>query len=1062
MKRVLCLLIGFATLILNALPQWIQPDAKSGAFQVEQIPFSLLHFNKSWIGQWQTPKLVKGKAESRPEEFRFEGKWRLGKQHFALRESIRRIGKNRVEYTASLHSEQPIDTASLYLSVNLPLAFLKGRGVRIDNRRFRYSETVSKKDRYAFRDVKRIVIELPEGNLEITGEPFSLGFQDSRNYATGNSTGPGSYALHLHPQKTTGKCSGAEFRYTFTFHGIASSPLDLGRAANRGFRDDVADDGKGGWNDQGPQNDLRMFRPGDYRFFGIEFRVLDPEKNGGRSCIVLNGAKRTCFLDSASIDVSARGRWLYLLHANAFTGSYANSGYISVQFADGSMQEIPVRNKIDVGNWWGGIDWPNAPIVWKSANSSSVVGLYMTGFELKRDDPVKITFRKGEYPVWMIVAATLADRKAETYKIDSTVYIHPGEKWTPVKIQEVKPGSVLDFSRHVDAPAGKYGRVIVKNGKFAFENAPGKRVRFLGVNLCNSGDPFMTKELAETLAKRMARAGYNTVRLHHFENSLTAKNAKYSYEFDPEQLDRLDYLVYCLKKNGIYITYDLYCSRKIRKGELPDSGDFKAGVCFFDSYRENWKEFTRRLMNHVNPYTKIRWADDPVFYCLNLVNENPLINTWNRGCEKAVLERYGEWLKRNQLDSEANRKTRTGVFLRFLEEMQSQTIRWMTDFIRKEIGSEILIADVNCGGSNGDNIYLMRSRNLLDVVDNHSYNDHPDHPHGGWAPPAVFTQRSSIAAMGWVFRRIMPTRIFGKPFIVTEYCFVHPNRYLAEQGPLTGACSALQDWDGLVCFQYAWSHRIVRSETEYSTGSGYFDTLTNPVKRLSDYITWFLFIRGDVRSASFGAALAMESLPWESRNVPDAFSVLGLVEQIGVLPAGKRMKNVRIVKPPFSDSSRTRFVSSTGEIVLDTAPELKVITPKSECITTDRPASAAKVLSFRGGGTFQTLSLHSLDNLPLEQSGSLLLFQLADTKNTAEKFSAPDMTYLLHYGKGPMLLEIASADVSLRLPGSRWKVSALNMSGSVKSEVKAAYRDGVLRFPVSTRNAMVYLIEKMH
>ena len=174
------------------------------------------------------------------------------------------------------------------------------------------------------------------------------------------------------------------------------------------------------------------------------------------------------------------------------------------------------------------------------------------------------------------------------------------------------------------------------------------------------------------------------------------------------------------------------------------------------------------------------------------------------------------------------------------------------------------------------------------------------------------------------------------------------------------------------------------------------------------------------------------------------------------------MKNVRIVKPPFSDSSRTRFVSSTGEIVLDTAPELKVITPKSECITTDRPASAAKVLSFRGGGTFQTLSLHSLDNLPLEQSGSLLLFQLADTKNTAEKFSAPDMTYLLHYGKGPMLLEIASADVSLRLPGSRWKVSALNMSGSVKSEVKAAYRDGVLRFPVSTRNAMVYLIEKMH
>ena len=1060
MKQILALLIVFSTLILNALPLWIRPDEKSGAFHVEQIPFSLLHFNRNWIGQPQNPKLVKGRAESRKGEFRFTGKWRLGKQLCELRESIRRTGKDRVEYIASLHSKEALDTAALYLNVNLPLAFLKGRGIRIDNRRFRYSDSVSKKDRYAFRGVKRVVLELPEGELEITGDPFSLGFQDSRNFSAKDSKGPGNYSLHLHPRKTSGNSTSAEFRYTLTFRGIRSCPLRLEQAANRAFLDETADDGKGGWNDQGPQNDLRMFQPGRYRFFGVEFQVIDPAGNGGRSCIVLNGAGKRCFLDSAAIEVSGRGRWLYLLHANAFTGLYAKAGTLSVQFADGSSQEIPVRNRMDVGNWWGGIDWPNAQVVWKSANSSSVVGLYMTGFELRRDDPVKITFGKGEYPVWMIVAATLADRKAQLYRTDTSTYILPGEKWTPVKIQEVSPGSVLDFSRHADAPAGKYGHVIVKNGRFAFEKAPGKRIRFFGVNLCNSGDPFMTKDLAELFAKRMARAGYNTVRLHHFENSLTAKNATCSYEWDPEQLDRLDYLVFCLKKNGIYVTYDLYCSRKIRKGELPELGDFKAGVCFFESYRENWKEFTRRLMTHVNPYTGMRWADDPVFYCVNLVNENPLINTWNRGCEKAVLRQYGEWLRQKFLDSDENRKTRTGVFLRFLEEMQSRTIRWMTEFIRKDIGSNVLISDVNCGGSNGDNIYLMRSRNLLDVVDNHSYNDHPDHPNGGWSPPALFTQSSSISTLGRVFRRIMPTRIFGKPFLVTEYCFVHPNRFLAEQGPLTGACSSLQDWDGLVCFQYAWSHRIFRAETEYSSGSGYFDTLTNPVKRLSDYITWFLFLRGDVRPASRGAAIAMEALPWESRNVPDGFSVLGLVEQIGVLPTGTNMKNVRLVKGPFPAPSRRRYVSSTGEIILDTAPELKVITPKSECITTARSASEGKVLSFRNGGTFQTLSVHSLDNLPLERSSSLLLFHLADTKNTAEKFSAPDMTLLLEYGKGPMLLEIASSDVSLRLPSGEWKVSALNMSGTVKSSVKSAYREGVLRFPVSTRNAMVYLIEK--
>ena len=44
---------------------------------------------------------------------------------------------------------------------------------------------------------------------------------------------------------------------------------------------------------------------------------------------------------------------------------------------------------------------------------------------------------------------------------------------------------------------------------------------------------------------------------------------------------------------------------------------------------------------------------------------------------------------------------------------------------------------------------------------------------------------------------------------------------------------------------------------------------------------------------------------------------------------------------------------------------------------------------------------------------------------------------------------------------ANWKVSALNMSGTVKSVVKSVYRDGVLRFTPSTRNALIYHIEKI-
>ena len=141
-------------------------------------------------------------------------------------------------------------------------------------------------------------------------------------------------------------------------------------------------------------------------------------------------------------------------------------------------------------------------------------------------------------------------------------------------------------------------------------------------------------------------------------------------------------------------------------------------------------------------------------------------------------------------------------------------------------------------------------------------------------------------------------------------------------------------------------------------------------------------------------------------------------------------------------------------------PEMKVITPKSECITTGKREGKAGALSFRSGTGFQTISVHSLDNRPIRESSSLLLFHLTDTKNTGEKFSGPDLRYLLDYGRAPMLQEIVSADVSLQLSPGNWSVSALNMSGSVKSTVKAVFREGKLRFSPSTGNALIYHLEK--
>lgn len=114
---------------------------------------------------------------------------------------------------------------------------------------------------------------------------------------------------------------------------------------------------------------------------------------------------------------------------------------------------------------------------------------------------------------------------------------------------------VLDFSHLLDAPAGKHGFLQIKDDHFYFED--GTRARFLGFNIAaRSNTP--SHELAEKLADHFASMGVNIIRMHAADAPIgqeecawsSCKEApllKYSegssIEFNPEGLDRFDYLV---------------------------------------------------------------------------------------------------------------------------------------------------------------------------------------------------------------------------------------------------------------------------------------------------------------------------------------------------------------------------------------------------------------------------------------------------------------------------------------------------------------------------------------
>jgi hypothetical protein len=179
----------------------------------------------------------------------------------------------------------------------------------------------------------------------------------------------------------------------------------------------------------------------------------------------------------------------------------------------------------------------------------------------------------------------------------------------------------------LEPPAGKHGFVKVKDGHFYFED--GTRARFWGTNLC-FGACFPEHKDAEIMANRIAYFGFNAVRLHHMDMLLEPDGIFESRgKLSPRQLDRLDYLVFQLKQHGIYVDINTLVSRFFKESEGVIDAD-KLGmaakpVSLFDAKLiELQKQYDKDLLTHLNPYTKLRYCDDPAVCLVEITNENTL------------------------------------------------------------------------------------------------------------------------------------------------------------------------------------------------------------------------------------------------------------------------------------------------------------------------------------------------------------------------------------------------------------------------------------------------------
>jgi hypothetical protein len=131
--------------------------------------------------------------------------------------------------------------------------------------------------------------------------------------------------------------------------GVAYKTIDLRPLANRALIDDVPDDGKGGFTDQGPDADLRDFPTGKHSFRGVPFDIGENPK----SCIVLASNKRPGASEmprEVAIPVGFAAQGLVFLHTMAYSG-HGLVGAYQVQYADGATADILLYGEENIRDW---------------------------------------------------------------------------------------------------------------------------------------------------------------------------------------------------------------------------------------------------------------------------------------------------------------------------------------------------------------------------------------------------------------------------------------------------------------------------------------------------------------------------------------------------------------------------------------------------------------------------------------------------------------------------------------------------------------------------------------
>jgi hypothetical protein len=416
---------------------------------------------------------------------------------------------------------------------------------------------------------------------------------------------------------------------------------------------------------------------------------------------------------------------------------------------------------------------------------------------------------------------------------------------------EHSPDSIIDMSRLIEKPAGKHG-FLKRQGK-DFALGSGTRVKFWGVDAGMAE----TVESQRRQARFYAKHGINMVRQHPVQSVLgTLQSGPRSRYFDPAKLEKWDRWFSILKDNGIYMTWSLFYPHVITPAdnypsdlydELPDKGAGKSTSGVVNMMKElqdaEW-QWERMLLEHVNPYTRLAYKDDPALAIVEVHNEDCILwhsplndlaaynngkldrhaailgtmwmdwvkdrygndanleAAWGDGRRSgdsvgnATMKMYGAW----EMEADGPRwnknseKKRIGDFIRFLAELQRDYYERREQRLRELGYKAVTVTTAWKAGGPAASAANLWADDAMDAIDRHNY-------FGGGAGGHFITAGSvnNDTHMDKAGRGLLSSgfwQVEDKPFIITEWTQKPPNQWKAEIAPLFAFYgTGLQGWD---------------------------------------------------------------------------------------------------------------------------------------------------------------------------------------------------------------------------------------------------------------------------